>query len=153
MCKSGSEAPVCGAAVLLMHLCVCVRARARISVFLLWFNFALLCPLKRSKWTQAPAFCCLTYAQGEVKRKCVCTHLVLISFPLLVKEQREGFIISAVVCQLVSRWKATSLATAHEGLSLHVSARSHFWPTKWRLFLPVDSLTCYTMHLDAPFHM
>ncbi len=64
------EAPVCSVVVLLLHLCVFV------CVFLVWFNF--VCPLKRSKWTQAQAFCCLTRAQRGVKCKCVCAHLVLI---------------------------------------------------------------------------
>lgn len=66
-----------------------------------------MCLLRRSKSTQALAFCCLTRGQREVK--CVCTHLVLISFfpsPVGGKEAASSSLRWPVS---VSRRKATSL--------------------------------------------
>lgn len=63
-------------AALSCYCCTCVFLC--VCVFPVWFNF--VCPLKRSKWTQTQAFCCLTGAQRGGKCKCMCARRVLISF-------------------------------------------------------------------------
>lgn len=56
-----SRSLVCVSSLVRRHLCVVLFCCCTcVSVFLAWFNFALRCLLKRSKWTQAPAFCRLT---------------------------------------------------------------------------------------------
>lgn len=86
-----------------------------LCVFLVRFNF--VCPLKHSKSTQAQAFCCLTRAQRGGKCKCMCTHLVLISSPPFCWKHWEGFIISVMVCQLVSHSKAISLSQQNNSVA------------------------------------